>query len=162
MSLMVGSFVQSLKQVKSGKTFQGGDYQQVGGEFMFEPVNMSTPIGSPEDEQKELGGRKGLEGMLENGYVEEKRVTWCHRMRNTRDHAEIPEVREVLGLDEEDEAGKNAKRWKKAIVERKGTGLSLGSRTSTGFSRKLASLEDGGSSGRQSSEKLMDSTNMVR
>jgi hypothetical protein len=166
MSLMVGSFVQSLKQLKRGKTFQGGDYQQVGGEFMFEPVNMSTPIGSPEDEQKELGGRKGLEGMLQNGYVEEKRVTWCHRMRNTRDHAEIPEVREVLGLDEENEAGKNAgtnaKRWKKAIVERKGTGLSLGSRTSTGFSRKLASLEDGGSSGRQSSEKLMDSTNMVR
>jgi hypothetical protein len=162
MSLMMGSFVQSIKQLKSGKAFQGGDYQQVGGEFMFEPVNMSTPIGSTEDEQKELGGRNGLEGMLENGYVEEKRVTWCHRMRNTRDHAEIPEVREVLGLDEEDKPGKNPKRWKKAIVERKGTGLSLGSRSSMGFSRKLASLDDGGSSGRQSSDKLMDSTNTVQ
>jgi hypothetical protein len=162
MSLMMGSFVQSIKQLKSGKAFQGGDYQQVGGEFMFEPVNMSTPIGSTEDEQKELGGRNGLEGMLENGYVEEKRVTWCHRMRNTRDHAEIPEVREVLGLDEEDKPVKNPKRWKKAIVERKGTGLSLGSRSSMGFSRKLASLDDGGSSGRQSSDKLMDSTNTVQ
>jgi hypothetical protein len=158
-SLIMASVVQSLKQLKSGKTFQGGDYQQVGGEFMFEPVNMSTPIGSPEEEQRELGARRGVEGMFENGYVEEKMVTWCHRMRNTRDHAEIPELREVLGLDGVGVSGKNSKRWKKAIGERKGTGLSLSSRTSTGFSRKPASLEDGG---RQSSEKLMDSTNTVR
>ncbi|KAI9841411.1 MAG: hypothetical protein M1838_003592 [Thelocarpon superellum] len=25
-------------------------------------------------------------------------VVWCHRMRNTRDHAEIPEIRKVLGF----------------------------------------------------------------
>lgn len=43
----------------------GGDFRQVGGEFVFE-----------------------------NG-----RVAWCHRMKNTRDHAEIPEVRKQLGLD---------------------------------------------------------------
>ena len=44
--------------------FQGGDYRQVGGEFVFE----------------------------------NEEVTWCHRMRNTRDHAELEEVRQVLGL----------------------------------------------------------------
>ncbi len=26
-------------------------------------------------------------------------MSWCHRMKNTRDHAEIPELMEVLGLD---------------------------------------------------------------
>ena len=44
---------------------KGGNFHQVGGEFMFE----------------------------------NERVTWCHRMKNTRDHAEIPEMRRVLGLD---------------------------------------------------------------
>jgi AhpC/TSA antioxidant enzyme len=162
-SLMLNSFVQSLKQLPFGKTFQGGDYQQVGGEFMFEPASgeMYTPITSPEEEDKQLGGeaKKGVEGMLESGYVEEKRVTWCHRMRNTRDHAEMEEVREVLGLDAVEVGRKEKRRSKK--VERKGTGFSLGSRTSTGLSKKLTDLEDGGSSGRQSSEKLMDATNVV-
>ncbi len=146
--------MQSLKQLPFGKTFQGGDYQQVGGEFMFEPANgiMDTPVHSPEDDfNRQLGDRRGVEGMLENGYSEEKRVTWCHRMRNTRDHAEMEELREVLGLDAI-EGGKKRKRRSKK-VERKGTGVSLGSRTSTILSRKGAHLEDGGSSGRQSSEK---------
>ncbi len=161
-SLMMASVVQGLKHLKDGKAFQGGDYQQVGGEFMFEPVNISTPIGTPQEEQKQLEGQRGVEGMLENGYVEEKKVTWCHRMRNTRDHAEIPELREVLGLDAEGISGNSTKRWKRAILHRKGTGVSLGSRTSTGFSHKLAGLEDGASSGRQSSEKLMGSSNMLQ
>ncbi|KAF2087261.1 hypothetical protein K490DRAFT_15945, partial [Saccharata proteae CBS 121410] len=30
---------------------------------------------------------------------EEGRVVWCHRMKNTRDHAEVEELRQVLGLD---------------------------------------------------------------
>ncbi|KAI9812862.1 MAG: hypothetical protein M1827_004380 [Pycnora praestabilis] len=47
--------------------FQGGNYKQVGGEFLFD---------------------RG-------------KITWCHRMRNTRDHAEISELRRVLGMDEE-------------------------------------------------------------
>ncbi|KAK4121390.1 hypothetical protein N657DRAFT_648214 [Parathielavia appendiculata] len=37
-------------------------------------------------------GEEGAEG-------EDKIVTWCHRMRNTRDHAEIPVLMEVLGLE---------------------------------------------------------------
>jgi hypothetical protein len=153
-SLILNGFMQSLKQLPFGKTFQGGDYQQVGGEFMFEPASgvMDTPVHSPEDDfNRQLGDRKGVEGMLENGYSEEKRVTWCHRMRNTRDHAEMEELREVLGLDAVEDAKKEKRRSKK--VERKGTGISLGSRTSTLLSRKGQELEDSGSSGRQSSEK---------
>jgi len=149
--------LQSIKQgigaLKGGKAFQAGDMHQVGGEFLFEPLNLATPICSPSDEpqDKQLGGFSGGNLGFEG---EEKRVTWCHRMRNTRDHAEIPELREVLGLDGEGVPGNDRKRWMRAMKERKGTGLST--RTSTSTDPK------GGSSGRQSSEKLMDATNMVR
>lgn len=64
LSVMVASFVQSLKS-GWGAT-KGGDYRQVGGEFLFEDGT----------------------------------VSWGHRMRNTRDHAEIPQLRKVLGLDD--------------------------------------------------------------
>ncbi len=37
----------------------------------------------------------GGEFMFEGG-----KVTWCKRMRNTRDHAEIPEIKQHLGLVE--------------------------------------------------------------
>ncbi len=63
--------------IRAGRDMmKGGDFYQVGGEFMFE----------------------------------DDRVTWCHRMRNTRDHAEIPETRKVLGLDGVEEAPRR-KRW---------------------------------------------------
>ncbi|ROW08142.1 hypothetical protein VPNG_06922 [Cytospora leucostoma] len=61
----------------------------------------------------------------EPSLVEEKKVTWCHRMRTTRDHAEIPELMEVLGLNGQGEPIKDQKRWTKAVELRKGTGLSL-------------------------------------
>lgn len=35
---------------------------------------------------------------------EDERVTWVHRMKNTRDHAEIDELRRVLGLAAKDES----------------------------------------------------------
>lgn len=134
MSANWGGFIQSLKALKSGKTFQGGGYHQVGGEFLFEPVNMATPICSPDvangdNDAKRLGenGTLGSGG----GYEEEKRVTWCHRMRNTRDHAEMPELREVLGLDGDGVPGVNKKRWTRALVQRKGTGLTTRSNAST-------------------------------
>ncbi|KAK6597706.1 hypothetical protein H4I96_08658 [Botrytis cinerea] len=98
------SVLQSLKQIKGGKLFQGGDYQQVGGEFLFEPVRMSTPITSPADGPVGMHASGGILGngdkIGESEGYEEKRITWCHRMKNTRDHAEIPEIREVLGFDE--------------------------------------------------------------
>jgi len=126
--------VQGLKQLKGGKALQGGDSQQVGGEFLFEPVgevlsSPLTPAASPYEESKQLG--------------EEKRVTWCHRMKNTRDHAEIPELREILGLDGVGIPGKNGRRWSKALGERKGTGMSALS----GLHDKTTGLESSTSHG---------------
>ncbi|PVH89094.1 hypothetical protein DL98DRAFT_401821 [Cadophora sp. DSE1049] len=146
LSIMVAGFVQSMKMMKSGQTLKGGDMYQVGGEFMFEPVDGGSPASTPEGELEKML----KSGMLEHGPVEEKRVTWCHRMRNTRDHAEIPELREVLGLDGEGVLGKNKKRWTKALLERKGTGLSSRSVDGTtnasandGFRRKVKELDEG-------------------
>lgn len=43
---------------------------------------------------------------------EDGKVTWCHRMRNTRDHAEVSELRAVLGLDgERPPIRSNSKTW---------------------------------------------------
>jgi len=160
LSIMVAGFMQSMKMMKSGQTLKGGDMYQVGGEFMFEPVDDASPISTPESEdmEKMLSGEngRGESGMLENGPVEEKRVTWCHRMRNTRDHAEIPELREVLGLDGEGVPGKSKKRWTRALAQRKGTGLSSRSVDAVGsangnanstsdeeFRRKVRELDEG-------------------
>ncbi|RDW81989.1 hypothetical protein BP6252_03101 [Coleophoma cylindrospora] len=142
MSGVFKSMVQSLRHLKGGMVFQGGDYQQVGGEFLFEPVDISTPICSPAggDENKQLGANAGAE------QSEEKRVTWCHRMRNTRDHVEIPELREILGLDGVGKPGANTKRWSKAVKERKGTGFSE-------YSSKVGSVSENSGSARQSVEK---------
>ena len=139
---MLDGFLQSVKNLKGGKALRGGDYHQVGGEFLFEPIDPTSPASSPDEEQKELGDRTGQAGMYEMGQVEEKHITWCHRMRNTRDHAEIPELREVLGLDERTSTpkGRNAKRWQKALLKRKGTGVSTASaegRQSTSLNRKI-------------------------
>jgi len=161
------SIWQELKQMRSGKALQGGDLHQVGGEFLFEPVNMNTPISSPavveegKDEEKQLGESNGhvqLEGGLgsQSGLAEEKRVTWCHRMRNTRDHAEIPELREVLGLYGTLGKGNHKRRWSRALLERKGSGVSSTARMG-GVSEEGGS---GSGSGRQSSEVLMNGSAM--
>lgn len=127
-SFLVGvaqSVLQGLKQIKGGLAAKAGDIQQVGGEFLFEPI-------------VEEGANSAVTPSGEDG--PEKRVTWCHRMRNTRDHAEIPELREVLGLDGVGAPGGNKRRWTKALEERKGTGLS--DRRSASVDRKVnAKLE---------------------
>lgn len=149
-TIMAASFVQGLKMIKAGMALKGGDMHQVGGEFLFEPVEeVESPSYSPLNSEKQL----------ESGYVEvEKRVTWCHRMRNTRDHAEIPEIREVLGLEPLDGVdvpeGVDKDRWTKALLERKGTGLSIGS----SLSKKLAGLENE----RQSSDACTRPTRVMR
>ena len=51
----------------------------------------------------------GGEFLFQNG-----KVTWCCRMRNTRDHAEIPVVRQQLGLD--DTPAPQRKRWSAAGI----------------------------------------------
>lgn len=64
---MLINSVQSIFQgVKTGRNaLKGGDFKQVGGEFLFE-----------------------------NG-----ECTWAHRMKNTRGHAEVSELRSLIGLD---------------------------------------------------------------
>ena len=54
---------------------------------------------------KQVGG----EFLFQNG-----KVTWCHRMKNTRDHAEVPLVRQQLGLD--DTPPPQRKRWSAAGI----------------------------------------------
>ena len=66
--IIAESIVQSLKQIPRGLATKGGDSSQNGGEFLFEAS--------------------------EEG--QEKQVTWCHRMENTRDHTEVPELARVL------------------------------------------------------------------
>ena len=71
-SLLAGawqSVIQGIKRIGEGDVLKAGDMRQVGGEFLLE-----------------FDGSK-------------EKVTWCHRMRNTRDHAEIDELKGVIGLD---------------------------------------------------------------
>ncbi|KAG6064314.1 hypothetical protein E4U32_000338 [Claviceps aff. humidiphila group G2b] len=70
---------QALRSIPNGLAHKSGDQRQVGGEFLFEPLDKTSTAAE-------------FEG-------EEKKVTWCHRMKTTRDHAEIPELMEVLGLE---------------------------------------------------------------
>ncbi|KAI9802684.1 MAG: hypothetical protein M1825_002706 [Sarcosagium campestre] len=64
-SVLANGLASAWQMLRSGKAgFKGGDYNQVGGELLFD---------------------KG-------------EVTWCHRMRNTRDHTEVRELRRILGL----------------------------------------------------------------
>lgn len=122
------SVAQGLRQIRTGLVGRAGDQRQIGGEFLFEPAAGLLTSPPPEVEAGE--------GEEETGPVEEKRVTWCHRMKTTRDHAEVPELMEVLGLDSPDDgqggvpppeghAGEDARRWSKVLEERKGTGVSM-------------------------------------
>ncbi|KAK2022998.1 hypothetical protein LX32DRAFT_645015 [Colletotrichum zoysiae] len=138
------SVLQGLKQVKAGLATKSGDHRQVGGEFLFEPVELGTEVSTPYAErqlEEAMTSKKnsvdinqeGIDGEREDDDFEpeEKKVTWCHRMRSTRDHAEIPELMEVLGLSGTGKppAHEN-KRWSKALETRKGTGLSMASQMS--------------------------------
>lgn len=159
------SIFQGVKQIKSGLAIKGGDQRQIGGEFLFEPVDIRGPpaaddspvqefdttvgdgVGDKEKNANTEAAAVGGGGNNNNNnnkhsrttsvtdndndeieephLVEEKKVTWCHRMRTTRDHAEIPELMEVLGLTGQGKPSKDLKRWSKAVESRKGTGLSL-------------------------------------
>jgi hypothetical protein len=61
-------------------------------------------------------------------------------MRNTRDHAEIPEIREVLGFNGAGISGRNKRRWGKALETRKGTGLSAKQSLSLGRNKENEKL----------------------
>lgn len=64
-----GVVLSGIKQVlmNPGKLFKAGDWQQVGGEFLF----------------------------VREGEGWDNR--WAHRMQNSRDHAEVKQIKEVLG-----------------------------------------------------------------
>lgn len=88
---VAASLVQGLKQVTTGLAMRSGDHRQVGGEFLFEPVDLESPVPEvSEGSVKEDGTEYG---------AEEKRVGWCHRMRTTRDHTEIPVLKKLLGME---------------------------------------------------------------
>ncbi|TFB07742.1 Thioredoxin-like protein [Trichoderma ghanense] len=126
------SIVQGLRQVPKGLALKSGDHRQVGGEFLFEPLHISTPLSTPREEQHPQFGtlekpEAGKGKVEEEERAEEKRITWCHRMKTTRDHAEMPELLEVLGLDSvmEKPAVMDEKRWEETTRERKGTGATM-------------------------------------
>lgn len=111
---IMDSVVQGIKQIPTGNVLKSGDQRQVGGEFLFEPRDIITPVSTPREDKPQrvsafeeppsdpapvLGSGKGPAPAPDRRGGEEKRVTWCHRMKTTRDHAEIPELMEVLGLD---------------------------------------------------------------
>ncbi|KAK0636336.1 AhpC/TSA antioxidant enzyme-domain-containing protein [Bombardia bombarda] len=136
----VASIVQGLKQLRNGLATKAGDARQIGGEFLFEPVAgvlQSPGVVGTGGSGSGAGGGSGdegghghrhsdtsLDGKNDGHGGEEKIVTWCHRMKTTRDHAEIPELMEVLGLDGQGMPIKDKKRWSRALEQRKGTGLS--------------------------------------
>ncbi|OAQ61725.1 ahpC/TSA antioxidant enzyme domain-containing protein [Pochonia chlamydosporia 170] len=129
------SIGQGLKVLPQGLSLKSGDQRQVGGEFLFEPLDIVTPITTPQDEQPSTVGSiedpsSGGRDRGDDGSVEEKRVTWCHRMKTTRDHAEIPELMEILGLDGQGFPIKDQERWARAVQARKGTGLTMASEMS--------------------------------
>lgn len=67
-SLVAGAAQSIVQGIMTGTgALKGGDYKQVGGEFLFEDGNL----------------------------------IWSHRMKTTRDHAEVTELRRLLGLEEE-------------------------------------------------------------
>lgn len=107
---------------------------QVGGEFLFESKNADYSPGgggSPWDEVTPnanftlKGGDYLQAGIAQGAGEDEKVVTWCHRMKNTRDHAEIGVLMKVLGVDEEEE------RKRREFGERKLTGMSARSKASS-------------------------------
>ncbi|KAM3439941.1 hypothetical protein MY4824_002448 [Beauveria thailandica] len=123
---------QALRQLPRGLTLKSGDQRQVGGEFLFEPLDLVTPLTTPTDGQGGSAIMEAFDQIAGQGdckkHLEMKKITWCHRMRGTRDHAEIPEIMELLGLDGHGQPIKDTALWEKTIKTRKGTGLSMARR----------------------------------
>ncbi|PHH86514.1 hypothetical protein CDD83_10122 [Cordyceps sp. RAO-2017] len=125
---VLDSIGQGLRHLPSGLALRSGDHRQVGGEFLFEPLDPATPL----DEDGPPVARAAADDDKDGRPVEPKRVTWCHRMTNTRDHAEIPELMDILGLDGPDPARlvdqadkEGARRWARAMQLRKGSGVTM-------------------------------------
>lgn len=122
-SSIVMSIAQGLRSIPAGKALKSGNFSQVGGEFLFEPSDMVTPVTTPREERHSGAGFEEEETRT----VESKRVTWCHRMKTTRDHVEIPELMDILGLTMESTGDqKEQEKWDRASLKsRKGKGSSM-------------------------------------
>ena len=115
----------------------------------FEPLSVMTPIEEMDRQMQNktatlsdtvngagLDAANGLDGAVGDADLsEDKQVTWCHRMRSTRDHAEIPELMEVLGLDALSapparKSTSGSQRWSRALETRKGAGSSMAAQMS--------------------------------
>lgn len=103
---MVKSIAQGLKRITSGDAMQGGDIKQVGGEFFFNVVGGDTALPNSNSGH---GALRNLE------------VTWCHRMKNTRDHAELPDLKRVLGLERAE--GEDSERRRRSEPSWRNSGL---------------------------------------
>lgn len=79
-SMMLSSVSQATRAGRNA--FKGGDFSQVGGEFLLQGA-------APPQTQDAACEPAGPD------------VVFCHRMRNTRDHVQVPVLRHVLGLPEE-------------------------------------------------------------
>jgi hypothetical protein len=118
-------FKQSFRLRNESKALECGDRNQVGGEFLFEPLEIDTPspsfVGADVKVARPAAGfrvpRRPVDG-------EEKMVSWCYRMRHMRDHVELPELREVLGMKGSGGPGNHPMRWERALKQRKGVGES--------------------------------------
>ena len=102
---VVKSIVQGVKRIPAGDVTKAGDLNQNGGEYLFEVEGADTRTRKQEP-GNEAKGNAGLK----------VKVTFCHRMRNTRDHTEIPQLVKLLGSSDSEErshrsASRLERRW---------------------------------------------------
>ena len=139
-SSILSSISQGLRSIPAGNALKSGNFSQVGGEFLFEPPDIVTPVVTPHEERRSFGAALRDRGFRDasaastyddededSRRIEPKRVTWCHRMRTTRDHVEIPELMDVLGLTRKPAVNeKEQALWNEALAQsKKGTGSSM-------------------------------------
>lgn len=89
------SIGQGLRVIPRGLALKGGNQRQVGGEFLFE-----TKAGADDGDDGDAA-----------------EVTWCHRMKTTRDHAEADELQDLLGLEKLKAAAAPAEAKTEAVTE---------------------------------------------
>ena len=90
------SIVQGLRRVKTGDVMRAGNMSVNGGEFLLQVTGRGRMASRPKD-NNDL----------------ELSVTFCHRMANTRDHAEVQELRRALHLSDDAELRRQRpqRRW---------------------------------------------------
>ncbi|EEP78801.1 predicted protein [Uncinocarpus reesii 1704] len=75
LALVIKGITQGLRRTLSGDALKSGDMAQVGGEFLFK-------IGPEKKDSKQS-----------------VTVAWCHRMKTTRDHTEVPILKQIMGAE---------------------------------------------------------------